>query len=55
MVVISHQVVLNTIKLTLNIKQIYLSYFKLNSQGGRRGRDRIVVGCTTTCVMPITT
>ena len=47
--------VLNTIKLTLNIKQIYLSYFKLNSQGGRRGRDRIVVGFTTTCVMPITT
>jgi len=32
-----------------------LSYFKLHSQWGRRGRDRIVVGFITTCVMPITT
>jgi hypothetical protein len=54
-VVVSRQVVLNTMKLTLNIKQISLSYSKLNSQGGRRGRDLIEVGFTTTCEMPIIT
>jgi hypothetical protein len=29
--------------------------FKLNYQGSRRGRDRVIVGFTTTCAMPITT